>query len=101
MMNKNEQAIKKELISAIYKILLLFEDVADQNSNITEQDYLKYLDRLYIRFKGRNNIEIPDTIKGLIILGVDLPKESVKSTVFHMIELIEKGVVDDAFEILQ
>ena len=81
---------KSRLISAIYKILLLFEDIADPNSKITEQDYLKYLDRIYIRFKGREDEEITDLIKGLIKLHNQLTQVEVKSVVFHMIEVVEK-----------
>ena len=85
---------KTELISAIYKILLLFEDVADVKNEITEEDYLKYLDRLYIRFSGKGNDEIVDMIRGLYTIGVDLPHESVRSAVFYMINLIEKEGVE-------
>ena len=88
---------KTELISAIYKILLLFEDVADVNNEITEEDYLKYLDRLYIRFSGKSNEEIVDMIRGLYTIGTTLSHESVRSAVFYMINLIEKeGVEIDA-----
>ncbi len=86
-MSKEE---RKKIISAIYKILLLFEDVADSKTRITEQDYLKYLERLSIRFTGREDEEIVDIINGLIKLGTNLSKQSVKSVVFHMINIIEK-----------
>lgn len=85
---------KMELISAIYKILLLFEDVADINNEITEEDYLKYLDRLYIRFSGKGNDEIVDMIRGLYTIGTELSHDSVRSTVFYMINLIEKEGVE-------
>ena len=81
----------KQLISSIYKILLLYEDVKDVRSEIKEEDYLAYLSRIYIRFLGRNNSEICDTIKGLITTGMSLTHKQIKSSVFHMIEVIERN----------
>lgn len=86
--------MKKNLIPPIFKILLLYEDVNNSESNITEKDYLKYLDRLYIRYCGFANQEICQTIKGLHSLGVKIEHDSVKATVFHLIDLINKGVSD-------
>lgn len=86
----------KNLVSPIFKILLLYEDVYNIKSNIQENDYLKYLDRLYIRYSGFANQEICQTIKGLHNLGIQLEHDSVKSTVFHLIELINKEASDSA-----
>ena len=81
----------KQLISSIYKILLLYEDVKDVHSEIKEEDYLAYLSRIYIRFLGRGNSEICDMIKGLISTSMALTHKQIKSSVFHMIELIERN----------
>lgn len=85
---------QKELISAIYKILLLFEDVLDDENEITEEDYLKYLNRIYIRFAGKGNEEIVDMLRGLYMVGLEPSHDTVKSAVFYMINLIEKGGVE-------
>lgn len=88
-MNKGVLSLKDKLIPPIYKILLLFEDVQSNISTIGETDYLKYLDRLYVRYLGYGNEEIYNTIKGLRALGAKADHALVKSTVFHLIELVE------------
>lgn len=80
----------KELITAIYKILLLYEDMGKPNSNVTEDDYRRYLDRLYIRFTGLENEEVTSSIRGLYFLGTEADHASVKSMVFHLIDVLEK-----------
>lgn len=35
-----------KLTAPLYKILLLYEDVLEPTSNVTEDDYLTYLDRI-------------------------------------------------------
>lgn len=86
----------ENLISPIYKILLLYEDIHNPKESVTEVEYLKYLDRLYIRYLGYGNQEIYETIKGLSTLGTNISHGSLKSSVFHLIDLIEKGAIDDA-----
>lgn len=83
----------KKLIAPIYKILLLYEDVMSDESNVCEADYLKYLDRLYVRYLGYGEREIYDTIKGLNTLGVAASHDIVKASVFHMIDLMQKGAI--------
>lgn len=85
----------KKLIAPIYKILLLYEDVGAEGSDVREADYMRYLDRLYVRYLGYGEKEIYDTIKGLYILGASASHNTVKASVFHMIDLIEKGVIKD------
>lgn len=83
----------KKLIAPIYKILLLYEDVGSKDSDVREIDYMKYLDRLYVRYLGHGEKEIYDTIKGLYTLGASASHDTVKASVFHMIDLMEKGAV--------
>lgn len=85
----------KKLIAPIYKILLLYEDVMADGSDVHEADYMKYLDRLYVRYLGYGEREIYDTIKGLYTLGASASHATVKSNVFHMIDLVEKGAIKD------
>lgn len=87
--------MSKNLISPIYKILLLYEDVNNPNETVTEAEYLKYLERLYIRYLGYGNREIYETIKGLSTLGTSISHAMLKSSVFHLIDLIEKGAIDN------
>lgn len=82
---------KKEIISQIFKILLLYEDAHNQDNNITEKDYIGYLDRLYVYWLGVGSSEIYNILKGLRILGINANHKIVKSMVFHTINLIEKG----------
>lgn len=78
-------------INDIYKILLLFEDVHNDYSCVTAQDYLRYLDRLYIYWLGVGRSDIFYLIKGLKSLGTETSHQTIKSTVWHIIELIKKG----------
>lgn len=82
---------KKETISQIFKILLLYEDAHKEDNNVTESDYIGYLDRLYVYWLGVGSSEIYNILKGLRILGVGADHKVVKSMVFHTINLIEKG----------
>lgn len=82
---------KKEQISQIYKILLLYEDIFDESSVVKLKDYLNYLDRIYIYWVGTGNSEIFNIIKGLKLLSLEVEHDTVKSMVFHIINLIEKG----------
>lgn len=88
--------VKNEIIVALYKILLLFEDATDIIPTVTETEYLTYLDRLYIRFLGHGNEEIYNSIKGLQKLGVSAEHNSVKVAVFNMIDVYKKGESLDA-----
>jgi hypothetical protein len=82
---------KKEAISQIFKILLLYEDVYSKDNNVTENDYIGYLDRLYVYWLGVGSSEIYNIVKGLRILGAEADHKTVRSMVFHTINLIEKG----------
>ena len=85
------EEIKK--IQTVYKALLLYEDVKDVNSEVTESDYLSYLNRIFVLFS--KNKEISEYIGGLIALGVKATHANVKATVFHIIRLVDKGGVED------
>lgn len=86
---------KDKRIAALYKILLIYEDVVDKTVSTTEGEYLSYLDRLYVWASGLDNDEIAQTIKGLHELGLKSSHKTVKSVVFHMIDLIGKGAESD------
>lgn len=81
---------KSKMIQYIYKVLLLFEDVQDVNSEVTESDYRSYLNRIFVLFS--KEVEITQYVSGLIDLGAEATHANVKASVFHMIKLIDKGV---------
>ena len=82
-----------KMIQTVYKALLLYEDVKDVNSEVTESDYLSYLNRIFVLFS--KNKEISEYIGGLIALGAEATHANVKATVFHIIRLVDKGGVED------
>ena len=69
-----------------YKILGLWED-AFQKRTIEKDSYLKYLNRLSVKYYGLDKQEIYALIKGLYELKDNAGHETVKSVVFHLIEL--------------
>lgn len=85
---------KKKLIDEIFNILIQFEKISDDSSNVTEQTYKGYLDRLFVWYMGYNNQEIATGIKGLYNLGAEASHETVKRSVFHMIDVLKKEMRD-------
>ena len=77
-------------INAIYKILGLYEDISDADSPIDLDSYMTYLDKLYIQWLGSGVSKIYNSIKGLYILGGEATHKQVKSTVFGIIETLNK-----------
>lgn len=77
-------------INAIYKILGLYEDIEKKDSPVDLESYMAYLDRLYIQWLGSGISEIYNPIKGLYRLGEDATHKQVKSTVFGIIEFLNK-----------
>ena len=69
-----------------YKILGLWED-AFQKRTIEKDSYLKYLNRLFVKYYGLDKQEIYALIKGLYELKDNAGHETVKSVVFNLIEL--------------
>ena len=79
-------------INAIYKILGLYEDIQILKKgeiNILDEDFY-YLDKLYIQWLGSGVSKIYNSIKGLYILGGEATHKQVKSTVFGIIEMLNK-----------
>ena len=83
---------KEQKINLIFNILFQYEKVLDKFSSISEQDYLNYLDRVYVLFLGYENEEIAANIKGLYKLGTQANHSTVKRIVFHIIRLLKEGV---------
>ncbi len=68
-----------------YKILGLWED-AFQKQSIEKDSYLKYLNRLFVKYYGLEKPEVYSLLKGLYELKESAGHETVKSVVFHLIE---------------
>lgn len=80
-----------KLTAPLYKILLLYEDVLEPTSNVTEDDYLTYLDRISAYYLGAAKMDIYCYIRGLRSAGVNLEQSTVKSIVFHICGLVKGG----------
>ena len=83
-----------KLTAPLYKILLLYEDVLEPTSTVTEDDYLTYLDRIGMYYLGATQMEIYRYIRGLRSAGVNLDKSTVKTIVFHICGLVKGGEQD-------
>lgn len=82
---------KTKIIRSIYKTLLIYEDVQNDESEVLLKDYYNYLNRVYVLLIAVNK-EVAQYFKGLIDLGAEATHDNVKSTVFHVIKVIDKGV---------
>ena len=85
---------KNDKTAPLYKILLLYEDVFEPTSNVTEDDYLTYLDRIATYYLGAAQMEIYRYIRGLRSAGANLDKSTVKTIVFHICGLVKGGEQD-------
>ena len=83
-----------KLTAPLYKILLLYEDVFEPTSSVTEDDYLTYLDRIGMYYLGASKMDIYRYIRGLRSAGVHLEKATVKSIVFHICGMVKGGEAD-------
>lgn len=77
---------KKQRIDEIFNILVQYEKIGKE---ITEEDYIYYLDRLYTWYTGYND-NIAIGIKGLLKFGANITHDSVRRMTFHLISLIER-----------
>lgn len=82
--------IKNKKIDKIFNILVQYEKIKDNESEVNENSYKNYLDRLHTWYMGYGNEEITIAIEGLYNLGAKATHDSVKRTVFHLIAELEK-----------
>lgn len=80
---------KQEQIHALYKVLLLFEDLTSLEPTIEEADYTTYCERLSVRFRAVDG-EIADTLAGLGKMGLELTHPIIRSCVLRMTNRIER-----------
>ena len=80
---------KQQRINELYYILVQFEKIKT-DPEVTEQSYLSFLDRLYVWYTGYGNSDILLGIEGLRKLGASASHDMVKTSVFHMIDLLNK-----------
>lgn len=83
---------KKQRINSIFYILIQFEQMIDDSTDVTEDTYKNYLDRVNIWYLGRGDEEIGYAIEGLKKMGKNATHDTVKRIVFHIISLINKEV---------
>lgn len=81
----------KQQIDEIFNILIQFEKIGNPLSNVTEDSYRNYLDRLNVCYLGYGRADIACAIKGLGELGASAQHDTVKRIVFHIIDTIKKG----------
>lgn len=80
---------KQDKIHALYKVLLLFEDLTSLEPTIEEVDYTAYCERLSVRFRAVDS-EIADTLAGLSKMGLELTHPIIRSCVLRMTNRIER-----------
>lgn len=80
---------KQEKIHALYKVLLLFEDLISADPSIEEADYTTYCERLSVRFRAVDG-EIADTLAGLSKMGLELTHPIIRLCVLHMTNKMER-----------
>lgn len=73
---------KKVIIGKIYKVLPIFED--------SVENYVKYIKRLCVFIKGLGNDELSTNIEGLRLYGSEIDHDTVKLTVFEMVDIVKK-----------
>lgn len=83
---------KQKRIDRIYEILVQFEKLQNNESNVTEESYKRYIDRLVIWYIGYGNEEIEYALKGLYKLGIQASHETVRRIVFHIISILDREV---------
>ena len=77
----------KSNISRLWLVLVNYEKA--RLNVISEEDYLKYIERISIYFKGAEEEEIYLSLRGLKSLGLEIKHEVIRSVIFHMIDLVK------------
>lgn len=85
---------KRRRIDNIYKVLALYEDAIDNNNTVTMDEYLTYVGKLAILYRGLDNKEFYGLLNGIRMAGMNVRKSELKSIVFHMINVIDKEDAD-------
>ena len=84
---------KDKAIAAVYKILPMYEEVVETQSEMVYRAYLAYLSRLSVMVAGIDD-GMTSMVRGLETLGSD--DDQVRRTVFHMIHVLDKDGECDA-----
>ena len=86
------QVTKKQKIDSIFYILVQFEQMMDDSTDVTEDTYRNYLDRINVWYIGYGNEEIGYAIEGLKKIGKNASHDTVRRIVFHIIDILDKEV---------
>lgn len=84
------EVTKKQRIDSIFYILVQFEQMFEPETDVTEESYRNYLDRVNVWYLGRGDEEVCYAIEGLKKLGKKAEHDTVRRIVFHIISLINK-----------
>ena len=84
------EVTKKQRIDSIFYILVQFEQMFESETDVTEESYRNYLDRVNVWYLGRGDEEVCYAIEGLKKLGKKAKHDTVRRIVFHIISLINK-----------
>lgn len=86
---------KDKAIAAVYKILPMYEEVLETQSEMVYRAYLAYLSRLSVMVAGIDD-GMTSMVRGLEALGSNADHDQVRRTVFHMIHVLDKDGECDA-----
>jgi len=86
---------KDKTIASIYKILPMYEEVVETQSEVVCRAYLAYLSRLSVMVASIDD-GMTSMVRGLEALGQDADHDQVRRTVFHMIHVLDKDGERDA-----
>lgn len=86
------QVTKGQRIDSIFYILVQFEQMMDESTDVTEETYRNYLDRINVWYLGSGNEEIGYAIEGLKKIGKNASHDTVRRIVFHIIDILDKEV---------
>lgn len=84
------EVTKKQRIDSIFYILVQFEQMFESETDVTEESYRNYLDRVNVWYLGRGDEEVCYAIEGLKKFGKYAEHDTVRRIVFHIISLINK-----------
>lgn len=81
---------KRKNISAVFKILGLYEDAKSENSVVAESDYLAYVRRMVTMYHGLECEEFYGLLNGVYKKGIAIDHSELKAIIFHIINELNR-----------